>query len=214
MEANQREQLSRCPSVPLSQQGAAHAASSDVVETPGWTALRTFPDPNPFSARFLSPAQELIPEFFYLPEMFVNSNNYNLGVMEDGTVVSDVELPPWAKTPEEFVRINRLVRAVGGEGVRVSVCWRAVLSLAERPLPSRLTGNAHVKIVFQVPSRAILTLTAARLKEGKCFSNNLGGVHLLKDGFFNIWLRDYSSFVVMSRRLYLIWSFWADCRDS
>lgn len=42
--------------------------------------------------------------------MFVNANNYNLGVMEDGTVVSDVELPPWAKSPEEFVRINRLVR--------------------------------------------------------------------------------------------------------
>lgn len=32
--------------------------------------------------------------------------------MEDGTVVSDVDLPPWAKTPEEFVRINRLVRKV------------------------------------------------------------------------------------------------------
>lgn len=42
--------------------------------------------------------------------MFVNFNNYSLGVMDDGTVVSDVELPPWAKTPEEFVRINRLVR--------------------------------------------------------------------------------------------------------
>lgn len=56
--------------------------------------------------------QELIPEFFYLPEMFVNDNSYNLGVMEDGTVVSDVELPPWAKSPEEFVRINRLVRYI------------------------------------------------------------------------------------------------------
>lgn len=60
-------------------------------------------------AFFLSLSQELIPEFYYLPEMFVNSNNYNLGVMDDGTVVSDVELPPWAKSPEEFVRINRLV---------------------------------------------------------------------------------------------------------
>lgn len=59
---------------------------------------------------FAVPIQELIPEFYYLPEMFVNANTYNLGVMEDATVVSDVELPPWAKTPEEFVRINRLVR--------------------------------------------------------------------------------------------------------
>ncbi|XP_053711574.1 lipopolysaccharide-responsive and beige-like anchor protein isoform X2 [Synchiropus splendidus] len=57
--------------------------------------------------RDTSDVKELIPEFYYLPEMFVNTNNYNLGVMEDGTVVSDVELPPWAKTPEEFVRINR-----------------------------------------------------------------------------------------------------------
>ncbi|XP_007902212.1 lipopolysaccharide-responsive and beige-like anchor protein isoform X1 [Callorhinchus milii] len=58
--------------------------------------------------RDTSDVKELIPEFYYLPEMFVNSNNYNLGVMDDGTVVSDVELPPWAKAPEEFIRINRL----------------------------------------------------------------------------------------------------------
>ncbi|XP_015229134.1 PREDICTED: lipopolysaccharide-responsive and beige-like anchor protein isoform X4 [Cyprinodon variegatus] len=57
--------------------------------------------------RDTSDVKELIPEFFYLPEMFVNANNYNLGNMEDGTVVSDVDLPPWAKSPEEFVRINR-----------------------------------------------------------------------------------------------------------
>ncbi|XP_070768829.1 lipopolysaccharide-responsive and beige-like anchor protein [Enoplosus armatus] len=58
--------------------------------------------------RDTSDVKELIPEFYYLPEMFVNANSYNLGVMEDGTVVSHVELPPWAKSPEEFVRINRL----------------------------------------------------------------------------------------------------------
>ncbi|XP_076003760.1 lipopolysaccharide-responsive and beige-like anchor protein isoform X3 [Genypterus blacodes] len=58
--------------------------------------------------RDTSDVKELIPEFYYLPEMFVNVNTYNLGVMEDSTVVSDVELPPWAKSPEEFVRINRL----------------------------------------------------------------------------------------------------------
>ncbi|XP_077333147.1 lipopolysaccharide-responsive and beige-like anchor protein isoform X1 [Lithobates pipiens] len=58
--------------------------------------------------RDTSDIKELIPEFYYLPEMFVNMNNYNLGVMDDGTVVSDVELPPWAKSPEEFVRISRL----------------------------------------------------------------------------------------------------------
>ncbi|XP_075716475.1 lipopolysaccharide-responsive and beige-like anchor protein isoform X1 [Rhinoderma darwinii] len=60
------------------------------------------------SQRDTSDIKELIPEFYFLPEMFVNVNEYNLGVMDDGAVVSDVELPPWAKTPEQFVRINRL----------------------------------------------------------------------------------------------------------
>nr|XP_032812267.1 neurobeachin-like isoform X5 [Petromyzon marinus] len=58
--------------------------------------------------RDTSDVKELIPEFYYLPEMFVNSNGYTLGVLSDGTPVSDVLLPPWAKTPEDFVRINRM----------------------------------------------------------------------------------------------------------
>ncbi|XP_077449030.1 neurobeachin a isoform X5 [Stigmatopora argus] len=51
---------------------------------------------------------ELIPEFYYLPEMFVNGNEYELGVRDDGAPVCDVELPVWAKKPEDFVRINRM----------------------------------------------------------------------------------------------------------
>lgn len=57
--------------------------------------------------RDTSDVKELIPEFYYLPEMFVNSNGYRLGQLDDGTKVDDVELPPWANSPEEFVRINR-----------------------------------------------------------------------------------------------------------
>jgi hypothetical protein len=54
----------------------------------------------------------LIPEFFFLPEMLVNANRYRLGQQEDGTAVGDVELPPWASSPEEFARINRMVRKI------------------------------------------------------------------------------------------------------
>jgi len=57
--------------------------------------------------RDTSDVKELIPEFFYLSEMFSNSNSYRLGQLDDGSTVNDVELPPWASSPEEFVRINR-----------------------------------------------------------------------------------------------------------
>lgn len=60
------------------------------------------------SQRDTSDVKELIPEFYYLPEMFVNSNGYHLGVREDEVLVNDVDLPPWAKKPEDFVRINRM----------------------------------------------------------------------------------------------------------
>nr|KAF6369141.1 hypothetical protein mMyoMyo1_010545 [Myotis myotis] len=60
------------------------------------------------SQRDTSDVKELIPEFYYLPEMFVNSNGYSLGVREDEVVINNVDLPPWAKKPEDFVRINRM----------------------------------------------------------------------------------------------------------
>lgn len=53
--------------------------------------------------------QELIPELFYLPEMFVNANRYQMGKTEDNVTVNDVILPRWANSPEEFVRIHRMV---------------------------------------------------------------------------------------------------------
>nr|XP_017035233.1 neurobeachin isoform X12 [Drosophila kikkawai] len=58
--------------------------------------------------RDTSDVKELIPEWYFLPEMFYNSSNYRLGHREDGALVDDIELPPWAKSPEEFVRINRM----------------------------------------------------------------------------------------------------------
>jgi hypothetical protein len=34
--------------------------------------------------------RELIPEFFYCPEMFINQNKVNFGVKQDGVTVDDV----------------------------------------------------------------------------------------------------------------------------
>jgi len=56
----------------------------------------------------LQDVRELIPEFFYLPDFFQNKNCFDFGKKQDGSVVNDVILPPWAKgDPKRFVRINR-----------------------------------------------------------------------------------------------------------
>jgi hypothetical protein len=49
-----------------------------------------------------SDLRELIPEFFCFPEMFYNSNDLNLGEVEDDItkakiLVNNIEMPPWAQ---------------------------------------------------------------------------------------------------------------------
>eukprot|EP00049_Salpingoeca_infusionum_P016720 m.344848 g.344848 ORF g.344848 m.344848 type:complete len:3784 (+) comp16137_c1_seq1:160-11511(+) len=60
------------------------------------------------SERSNADVKELTPEFFYLPEMLVNSNRFDLGVKQNKERLDDVKLPPWAKDdPNEFIRLHR-----------------------------------------------------------------------------------------------------------
>ena len=52
--------------------------------------------------------RELIPEFFFLPEMFLNINNLNMGKLEDGTEVNDTKTP-CHNNPYEFIMIMKTV---------------------------------------------------------------------------------------------------------
>ena len=63
----------------------------------------------------MSDVKELIPEFYYCPEIFQNVNGFNLGTRQDGKVLGDVTLPPWAKDAHDFVAKNR--RALESEHV-------------------------------------------------------------------------------------------------
>ncbi|CAM4704632.1 unnamed protein product [Lepidochelys kempii] len=56
----------------------------------------------------MSDVRELIPEFFYLPEFLTNCNHFEFGNMQDGTVLGDVQLPPWADgDPYKFIHLHR-----------------------------------------------------------------------------------------------------------
>ena len=52
--------------------------------------------------------QELIPEFFNIPEIYVNINNYNFGKNLENIKVNDVILPLWASnSPRLFSKMNK-----------------------------------------------------------------------------------------------------------
>uniref|UniRef100_A0A663EJC4 WDFY family member 4 n=1 Tax=Aquila chrysaetos chrysaetos TaxID=223781 RepID=A0A663EJC4_AQUCH len=71
----------------------------------------------------MSDVRELIPEFFYLPEFLTNANNFELGCMQDGTVLGDVQLPPWADgDPHKFILLHR--QALESDYVSAHLhCW-------------------------------------------------------------------------------------------
>ena len=52
--------------------------------------------------------RELIPEFFYLPEIFLNINNLNMGKMENGEEVNDIKTP-CHNNPYEFIMVMKTV---------------------------------------------------------------------------------------------------------
>lgn len=54
-----------------------------------------------------SDVKELIPEFYYNPDFLVNLNKFPLGTLHTGEQADNVQLPPWAKTPDEFVATMR-----------------------------------------------------------------------------------------------------------
>ena len=48
--------------------------------------------------------REILPEFFFLPEMYLNSNQYNFGKRHDKEMVNDVLLPKqFEGNPFKFV---------------------------------------------------------------------------------------------------------------
>ncbi|KAG6300878.1 hypothetical protein E4U09_006236 [Claviceps aff. purpurea] len=61
------------------------------------------------SSKNKTDVRELIPEFFCLPELLTNVNNYDFGHRQStGAKVDHVELPPWAKgDPQIFIAKHR-----------------------------------------------------------------------------------------------------------
>ncbi|KAL4509991.1 hypothetical protein ABPG72_010184 [Tetrahymena utriculariae] len=64
--------------------------------------------------------RELIPELFYLPELFLNLNKEDFGIRQTGERVDNVEIPQWAdRNPFKFVVLHR--KALESEAVSSSI---------------------------------------------------------------------------------------------
>ncbi|XP_014251875.1 lysosomal-trafficking regulator isoform X2 [Cimex lectularius] len=68
------------------------------------------------SSESVTDVKELIPEFFFLPEFLLNLEGFNFGTMQNGQIVDDVILPPWAKDARLFILIHR--QALESENVK------------------------------------------------------------------------------------------------
>jgi hypothetical protein len=77
--------------------------------------------------------------------MFCNANGFNLGINEDGRNIADVELPKWAKSPEDFVRINRLVSARLCSVLLIAI-FNSKLAITSDQLP--LTRSCSICVRF------------------------------------------------------------------
>ncbi|KAF0930881.1 hypothetical protein E2562_036387 [Oryza meyeriana var. granulata] len=55
----------------------------------------------------MSDVKELVPEMFYLPELFTNVNSVDLGTTQLTGKQCSVQLPPWAENPVDFICKHR-----------------------------------------------------------------------------------------------------------
>ncbi|KAG8065669.1 hypothetical protein GUJ93_ZPchr0004g38461, partial [Zizania palustris] len=55
----------------------------------------------------MSDVKELVPEMFYLPEVFTNTNSIDFGTTQHGGKLDSVDLPPWAEDPVDFIHKHR-----------------------------------------------------------------------------------------------------------
>ncbi|KAL6495424.1 BEACH domain-containing protein C2 [Orobanche gracilis] len=56
----------------------------------------------------MSDVKELVPELFYLPEIFTNENSIDFGTTQLGEKLGSVRLPPWAENHIDFVHKHRM----------------------------------------------------------------------------------------------------------
>ena len=101
----------------------------------------------------LHEVKELTPEWFSTPGFLTNVNDFDLGQTQDGKVIDDVEMPPWAAGPEHFVEMNR--RALESEHVSAHLHeWiDLIFGYKQKGAAAVAANNVFFHLVSRAPCR-------------------------------------------------------------
>lgn len=91
-----------------------------------------------------SDVKELIPELFYNPEIFVNTNRVDFGHTQGDRKIGDIVLPKWAKDAHDFVRKHR--EALESEYVSKHLHHWIDLVFGYKQRPPHLSGGSQAAV--------------------------------------------------------------------
>jgi len=91
--------------------------------------------------------RELIPEFFFMPEFLVNSNDFNLGIF-NGNKIDDVVLPPWAQSNHHFIYINRKALESEIASLSINKWFDLIWGYKQQGIAAEEANNVYMKEMY------------------------------------------------------------------
>ena len=92
--------------------------------------------------------RELIPEFFYFPDIFININKLNMGTRDDGTKVNDV-LTPCNNNPYEFVYTMKKILESNQVSRKINKWIDLIFGFKARGKEAELAYNLFTEASYQ-----------------------------------------------------------------
>ena len=89
--------------------------------------------------------RELIPEFFYLPEMFLNLNNLNFNQDEE---INNIQLPPWAKGSVYYF-VSQLRSILEKDNLNINEWLDLIFGFKQRGEKAELANNIYMGTSYQ-----------------------------------------------------------------
>ncbi|CAH2051768.1 unnamed protein product [Thlaspi arvense] len=121
----------------------------------------------------MSNVNELVPELFYLPEVLTNQKLINFGTTQLGEKLDSVKLPPWAKSPIDFIHKQRMAlesehqrgkEAMLANNVFFYTTYEGTVDIDKitNPVQQRATQD-HIAYFGQTPSQLLTVPHIKRL---------------------------------------------------